>query len=415
MKKSLSIVTATITLISLLSGCDKDEIRADGKTISRYAVSVEQATANYEDDLQKCKSKKYDNLDWTNVCELQMPVLTECYDIQATAYYSKPSNKEAISAFVAQCEQHFGAEYKSDKIYFRANRDYAQSTETGNGMTYNAGVKLADFRAELENDDSILIYDFCYIDLENLNYLWGFTDSNPLWLCKGEAIRFLDYKYRPTSLLPSDLTDDYSYETFANNSDNLNKKYNLANGEYSFAEAVSFIENEFYPSDIDNLSCKVTTITPIQIKDDVYFYNMSFVPTWNNIPFDSNGEFEASDSNSANFFRYNAQALIVNKNEVDIAHRFSPLDIENFGEPIDRMLTLEKAADFASESLTKGVMFEVRSAELVYSGAKDNETNIASLCPTWRFILYNENDEKFYNVYIDAVSGECSHYSYSPL
>lgn len=413
MKRHISIILALFLALGL-TACDGRQ--DDGLT------PIGEVVDKFDEHFENCKTKEYANLDWTNANKTQVPQFTECYNIEVNEKFEPPSNKEAIAKFESYCKFYFGDDFDSDNIYFTSDSEFPNVVVEGHGMVYDrAGARLNDHRSVVENNDSITIKDYIYLNMEKYQYLWGAPLYYPMWLTKGAAITLSGDRYRPTGLLPIDLLSKYPYETFFNDGTIGDKTYKLYDGDYSIGEAIDYLVNDFYPSQpfdsMKKTSCSVRSVIAIKVKDDMYYYLMSFSPTWNSIPFDSTGEFTSNGGyDTYQYYSENTMALIAKKNDVDMAYCYVPGNIKEVGDPISRMLTLEDAADIASESLSGAVKFEVRSAELIYSGPLDRENpSKAYLHPAWKFTLFNTNDELWYNVYIDAVSGECSYYNYSPL
>ncbi len=397
---------------------DNKQTTVNGKVPSEYTVPISEVKSEYDKHFADCKSKEYINLDWSNTPKLEFPELTECRDIEVNYYYTKPSNKEALAQFENKCKQIFGEDYDSSKFFFSTrSKAFPKVDESGNGMTVeNAGSRVADFREELENNDDIELGWLTYVNLDKLHYLWGSADCNPVWVCKGHTIALTGIKYRPTGLLPCDLCGEYPTENFINDGTISDKTYKLVDGDYSIGEAIDYFKNEFYPTQPyginEGVSCKINSVSAIRLEDELYVYYLNFSPAYNGIPFDAIGEYTSSSA-SADRADYRSQAIISKKNYVDMAHRPAQPAVTEVGDVIDKILPLDKAADIASESLTQAVKFEVKTAELIYSGMNNRETYIDYLCPSWKFMLFNSNDNMFYNVYVDAVSGECTYFSYS--
>lgn len=415
MKKLLSIVS-TIAILLSLTACSTSKTEINGVTIHKQAVPISEVTGEFDKHFEICKSKEYINLDWTNTQKTQVPTFGECHNVEVSDVFERPSNKDAFAQFESLCQWYFGEDYDNSNVYFSADEFPSMPIE-GGGITYErGGTRLNDYRDKVENDDSILIYDYIYLDLEKKIYLWGTPVRQAIWVTRGAAITLSGRRYRPTGLLPADLLTEYPYETFFNDGTLSEKTYRLSDGDYSIGEAIDYFVNDYYlsqPFDNEGVSCAVRTVSAIKVKDDLFFYLLKFAPSWNSIPFDTRGEFVSSSYVPYQYYNFNCQAIIVKKNDVDMAYNYVPPTINEVGEPIDRMLTLDKAADIASESLSSAVKFEVRSAELIYTGPEDKETHIGSLHPAWKFTLFNTNDEMYYDVYVNAVSGECTYFSYS--
>lgn len=418
MKKFLCIILSASLILSL-SACESHKTKINGVLVHEDAVSVKQAIRGYDKQFENCKAKEYSNLDWTNARKFSVPQITECHNIDVTFYFDRPSNKEAIAKFVEYCKTYFGDDYDSGNVYFTDEAfSFPYATVEGNGMTFdNAGARVNDYREQIENDDSILINWLTYVDLDKFQYLWGAAYAYPIWMTRGKAIEMSGRKYRPMGLLPMDLLGEYPYETFFNDGTANDKTYKLSDGEYSIGEAIDFFINDFYRSqpfgNNEKISCAVRSVSPIKITDDMYYYLLRFTASWNGIPFDTAGEFTSNNYTKRHYYD-RGQAIISKNNDVDMAYGYAQPIVKETGDAIDMIIPFEKAADIASSCLTEAAIFEVRSAELIYSGTEqDEETHTNFLHPTWKFNLYNTNDDLFYNVYIDAVSGDTDYYSYS--
>lgn len=416
MKKILSIIFFASLLFSL-TACESRKTEINGVSVHKDAVPVKQAVSEYDEQFENCKSKEYVNLDWTNTQKFTMPQITECHNIEHTIKFERPTNKEAIANFEGYCKIYFGDDYNSDNVFFSDKAfSFPYAILEGNGMTFeNAGARVNDYRERIENDDSVEITDLIYVDLEKYLYLWGASFAYPKWMTRGYAIKMSGERFRPMGLLPMDLLTQYPSETFFNDGTINDKTYKLSDGECSISEAIDYFVDHFYTSqpfgNNEKISCVVRTVSPIQIKNDMYYYLLKFTSAWNGIPFDTIDEF--TSNNYKNYFKDHGQAIIAKKNDVDMAFGYAQPLIKEVGDAIDMILPLETAADIASEALSDAVKFEVRSAEFIYSGTDYvKETQTDRLRPMWKFTLYNTNDRFFYNVYIDAVSGESDYFSY---
>lgn len=68
-----------------------------------------------------------------------------------------------------------------------------------------------------------------------------------------------------------------------------------------------------------------------------------------------------------------------------------------------------------SNTLTKGVKFELQTIEFIYKGNYSDDYTTAHLEPSWKFVTRNPNDDLYYCVYVNAASEECSYISYKPF
>ncbi len=440
MKKILCIISTMAVMLSL-AACDNSTHNSSAaesgnstainsgeqsggtavnpKTKTHEAVvPVNVAADSFDNDFQKCKSKDYINLDWTNAKKTQTLSFTECHDIEVNFNAeNKQSNRDVILNFEKYCKFFFGEEYDSKYIGCSApDSNFKKTTLKRNGEDYFEHILINDHRQEFEADDTLDLGWITYLDPERNYYLWGSPETNPHWMDKGLAIEMTGKNFRPMGLIPSDLLREYPYETFYNDGTLDDKVYRLYDGEYSMRDAIDYFVNEFYPSlpynNADDLSCAVKSVSAVKITNDMYLYFFDISQTFNSIMFEYRGENSSSSPSSR--FTLMGGAIMAKKNDIDKFYIFTPY-VKEVGDPITEMLSLETAADIASENLSDIVKFEVLSAELIYSGDRNSESDIQYLKPTWLFKLVNTNDDLCYSVYVDAVSGECSYVSYQLL
>ena len=109
------------------------------------------------------------------------------------------------------------------------------------------------------------------------------------------------------------------------------------------------------------------------------------------------------------------EALMIKKNDIDAFVDLSFPNISEIEKPIENICTLEKAVNIMSNTLTKGVKFELQTIEFVYMGNYSDDYETAHLEPSWKFVTHNPNDDLYYCVYVNAASEECSYISYKPF
>ena len=106
---------------------------------------------------------------------------------------------------------------------------------------------------------------------------------------------------------------------------------------------------------------------------------------------------------------------MIKKNDIDAFVNLSFPDISEIEKPIENICTLENAVDIMSNTLTKGVKFELQTIEFIYKGNYSDDYTTAHLEPSWKFVTRNPNDDLYYCVYVNAASEECSYISYKPF
>ncbi|MCH5197034.1 MAG: hypothetical protein J1F28_09975 [Oscillospiraceae bacterium] len=404
-------------LAVLLTGCSNTQ---NNNNNNNNSIESNPITWDLGKELEIISSKEYVNLNFGSCPEARLPSLTECYNIKA--YYtgnSELTNAQKIEKFEEYCVYYFG-ECDPEYALFEP-QEYGSVPHEDleiNGISYSGHPKISDHKDKLESGEMELSY-FVYRNIEKNQYLWWLCETSlePHWFNRGQTLGIPgDGTNRVSSWIPSDLGEP-SFG-FSGNEITADKSFRLLDGELSVSGAVKFFEGEYFrslPFEVDDdISFSVHGVDVYNVSDDVCAFNILFTPAYKNIPLEYGGEY-ISYNNNDNYFTINGQALMIKKNDIDVALHFNPPVIEEVGEPIKELVSLESAADIVSEKLSQEVMFDVRSVEMIYRGKTDLETNTALLNPSWKFTLFNSNDGRFYNVYIDAVSGECSYYSYSPL
>lgn len=105
---------------------------------------------------------------------------------------------------------------------------------------------------------------------------------------------------------------------------------------------------------------------------------------------------------------------MVRSNDVDIVGAAYSLenacDIKTYTE----VISLKNAVEIISNNLSSNVIFNVQSVELIYTsipktdenGYIDIEDQSYANAPSWKFTMYNPNDQLTYVCYVDAVNGE---------
>lgn len=381
--------------------------------------SVKTVTGNYDADFELCKNADYVNLDWTSAGKCPVYSVSELYNIKSSDALASSEllPAEMLAKFKDYCHFYFG-EYQDEFLFFRPesydNETLSRAEDVEiNGVTYSGYPKISDYQDKLENG-SIKINFLVYRNIEKNQYLWwGF--AYPHWINKGDALSVLnDSQNKCSSWLPSDMGNPIA--RYYNDGSNDDVKYNLADGEMSIGEAIKYFSEEYpktLPFDIKP-EYSVKFVDVYKLTNDTYGYLLNTALQYNSVSFELLGEM-VTDSSAPLFYATDGQALIVRKNDVDVTVDCDPkTSIEPYGDPILNILSLKQAADTVSEKMTQNVKFNVISTDLVYHGTR-NEGNIAYLQPTWEFKLMNANDLMYYNVYVDAVTGECTYFRYSSV
>lgn len=402
------------------------------------AIDMKTATENYKSDFKQCKADGYPNLNFENAMAFPVEVIDKCRVLER-----KPSKeisqeieglyteKEKVEKLKEYCEFFFG-DYNEEYSGFDS---YDGGFDTRdeirvNGVRYTVFERISDHMEEIENEDFHINW-FVYIEPYKRNYLW-YTPSTmkyPFDLNKGGAATIL--KESGKGALPfMDGESEFAWEErvarYFNDGTNYDDvTYRLADGDYSIGEAIDYFTETFWealPFDPeDKQPYLVRYVDVYQMTDDTYAYFIRFSPIIGApIPLERVviGTYIApmdGASPEPNEFSISCQALMIKKNDIDMARDFQPLyGTHEAGEEITKIIPLKKAINIVSQKLTKNVNFNVVEVDLIYHGKNAPNSDTATvLRPTWLIRLYNPNDDNYYVTYVDAVTGDFSVYNYT--
>lgn len=387
---------------------------------SPSSSSTEKVSQDFLQEWENCISKDYPNLDFSSCLGARAPESDEYYRIEIQSdvdMWAGMSNKELLDRFEEYCRRYIG-EYDTDCMFVSAYElPYVDDFYDSNGILYRGRNKISDHRESIENEE-VNMYDLEYLNIETHQYLW-WDDSMavPHWINRGAAYELLnDPSIRVSSWIPSDIGAPDA--VYFNDGTYNDEKYMLSDGELSISEAIEYFTNEYFSSYAEppgeKYTFKVRTVEVYELSDGIYCYNIIYTPAWDLIPFEFMGEYY-SHGDTPHIFSKNCQALMVRRNDIDVIidPYFQPT--EEIGEPLTDIISVEAVMDIVSSSLSQSVVFEVITADLIYHGEYADDNKTAQLTPTWCIELLNTNDDLSYRLYIDAVSGKCSYFTYTPI
>lgn len=421
MKKFITILSTIILLSS--TGCSKSENESNVSGWSNSEITentitgdcnVKTATENYNADFESCQNTSYINLNWTDTGKCPVYPVSEIHDIECESVVgiAEMPQKEMLDKFKEYCLYYFG-ECLDDFAFFdtlETISDTPPSEVIVDGVSYRGYYKISDYKEKLENG-SLEINWLVYRNIEKNQYMWWGYGKYPHWINRGEAVTILNDNIRASSWLPSDMGEPIARYYNDGKSDDV--KYKLADGEVPIGEAIKYFTEE-YPKSLpyeDKTSYTVKYVDVFKIAEDTYGYLLWTSKLFDSVSFELGAEMVTNDS-VPDYYTINGQALMVRRNEIDVTLHCEPnTDVKETGEPLSNIISIKDAADIVSQKLSQNVLFDVQSTEFVYHGSRDSE-GVAHLKPTWRFVLHNENDSMNYNVYVDAVSGDCNYFSY---
>lgn len=393
-----------------LSACNVQETKDKFETEDLQTV-YDSFLADYE----KVKTKKYINLDFSN-SSAKLPQFVTCTNLNITVECQPTTNKDSLQKFEDYCGFFLG-EYIPEYALFSSSSEnivYNQSEDDGKYAWY---PKINNY-AEQIHSENIKINSLLYRDTDNSKYLWWNMSYNfPHWISNGEAYSYIKTEdTKISSWIPSDMENKVA--SYFNDGLHNDETYPLFNGDVSIGEAVNYFENDYLsslPYKVDeNFSINVSSIDVYNIKDDLYGYVFNFSTAWNGIPFDSRVETFSYQDTSYQYL-ISGEALMIKNKEIDTIVDLQFPNIKQDESIIQNICSLESAVEIMSNTLTNGVIFDVNSIEFVYKGDYSSDYKTAFLEPFWKFTIYNPNDTLFYCVYVNAVNGDCSYISYTPL
>ena len=388
-------------------------------------------TENFAAELNELKSNPHKNIDWTDAAiDYPLGEISECYAVKLMDDYEVHPEKvlpveEQLAQFERYCKTYLG-EYNSEFACFDTkNRELSDDGYTIDGIedeVFTAYPKIDEYKDKILNGEVVPVW-YLYVDNYRQMYLWWSAESMiyPHWYNKGTTLRMLDKYYKASSAIPTDLGEPVA--VYANDGAHNNESYHLLDGEVTVGEALDWFTNDYMKSlgviaDEDIQKSAVKQIEVYQITEDTYAYVFLFAPVINGIPCDYSGERSYrvyQGETSFTSITYCSQALMIKSNEIDWGIYISPQMYVTVGEPITEIISLKKAAENMSKSVSENILYKAKSVELVMTADRKKDKNAGKteenpLMPMWKFTLQNENDGFLYDFYIDAVSGTLGGY-----
>lgn len=427
--KLRNIFALAVAICLIISGCGSTTGISEGS--SEIVESIGDTTPlkivseNFAAELNELKSNPHKNIDWSNAA-IGYPLgeISECYAVKLMDDYEVQPEKvlpieEQLAQFESYCKSYLG-EYNSEFACFETkNRELSGDGYTIDGIedeVFADFPKIDEYKDKILNGEVVPVW-YLYVDHYRQMYLWWSAESMiyPHWYNKGTALHMLDKYYKASSAIPTDLGEPIA--VYANDGSHNNESYHLLDGDDTVGEALDWFSNNYMKSlgiaenDIEKPA--VRQIEVYQITEDTFAYVFLFTPVINGVPLDYSGEriFRISqDEKVFNSVTRSGQALMLKSGEIDWAIDISPEMYATEGEPITEIISLKKAADIMSESVSENILYKAKTVELVLTADKSAENPNPLLMPTWKITLQNDNDGFLYDFYIDAVSGTLGGY-----
>lgn len=432
--KLRNIFAFSVAICLIFSGCGNTTgISEESSEIVESigdTTPLKTVTENYAAELNELKSNPHKNIDWSNAA-IGYPFrgISECYAVKLMDDYEVHPEKvlpieEQLAQFEYYCKIYLG-EYNSEFACFDTkNRELSDEDYKIDGIedeVFTDFPKIDEYKDKILNG-SVQPTWYLYVDHKRQIYLWWSAESMiyPHWYNKGTALQMLDKYYKASSAIPEDLGEPIA--VYANDGSHNNESHHLLDGDVTVGEALDWFSNNYMKSlgiaenDIEKPA--VRQIEVYQITEDTFAYVFLFTPTVKGIPLDYTGERILRISQGENVFNSvtrSGQALMIKSGEIDWAIGCNPDMYTTVGEPITEIISLKKAADIMSESVSENILYKAKTVELVMTADRKKDKNAGKteenpLMPMWKFTLQNDNDGFLYDFYIDAVSGTLGGY-----
>lgn len=404
------IILTCCLIICLLSstGCKSSNKLETDKIHKQFAY-----------DIDELKKLKYDNLDLKNVAIKLPDNLNEIYKLKLDPddELSKMTNKDYIEDFKKQVAFLSPTEKFDDKyVTFQAEGSFQSDEDYPTLNKYKDQI--------LGDKINVRMLDYRSPNVYLCNFKHNVTI--PQRMNKGEGTRKVvpesKYKEAPDFYMGTWSFDSYAdkvIKKYANNGTHNEEKYNLSGEEVSIGDAINYFETKYYSTlpfqYHEVLKLVVSQIGVVKFDDGSYGYNLYATLSYNGMSFDRSG-FGTIEGNDG-YETFVMQAFMIKKDDIDFIYGMpDDMTIKKVDAPITSIVSIKDAIKLASTNLTKNVEFQVQNIDFIYQMKSEGEPNnneqlTLNAEPAWKLTCYNSNDQKFYMVYIDAVSGVVRYYS----
>lgn len=207
------------------------------------------------------------------------------------------------------------------------------------------------------------------------------------------------------------------FETIKTYPPDSDESYNLLDGKCKIKDAVQYFEkyvnNIPYPKN-NNLNTQVVEVDVLKVNDNTYGYYFITSKNYHGITFDYMRS--GTEMNTKSDYSYaGGNAFMIESNDIDIIYGYYKLQLMDSIKLYDKIISFEDALKTTSSSLTSEVRFEIKKIEFVYN-EKPYITNDGyiqtengeprNVSPSWKFTLFNPNDNKYYRCYVNAINGD---------
>lgn len=195
------------------------------------------------------------------------------------------------------------------------------------------------------------------------------------------------------------------------------ESFKLLDKEMPINQAVGFFENYInnlpYQRNNGLVNTVVERVEVLKLDSENFGYHFLTTREYGGIMFDrtNSGEVRRTNSKSEGYSHDLSIGDMIQSDEVEYVNGIERSNIIQNETKYDKIIPFETAIKDVRESLTDKVNFEIKDAELVYC-SKSPDTTYSSvegvifhIIPSWKFKLYNPDDNFDYVCYIDAVDG----------
>lgn len=421
-KKKLRSIVVVLSVL-LLTGCQEKPITseqsadsendsthennssitdAQGTTSDDEMWLIADYSSRFEDDVQVIKDKPYKNLDFSD-CVFRF---ADCGDSIALLQINEPENavSDAFSteAYRQQIEVQFElffpeAGFTDDAFYCNAESE----------SEYYPLVKDCYDRLL----DGTLPYTWFMYETDDIYAVWNKSDLVlPFRMSQGTARTLSGSDKALAVWLPAQSCT--LAETYLREEITPELSYDLWEGTVSIQEAMDYLEHDY----LEQIGCvtdfgiRAAEVGVFQVTPEIYGYNFYVSKTFGGVPFDmiKNMTGFSDSSDGKEYSRQMAEVFMIESDDVDTFMDIGVHKPYTITDEITEIVSLQRAVEIASQTMTNSVVFQVRQAELVYTAYYPEKGNYSTVIaqPEWKITAYNANDDLIYLVYVNAQNGE---------
>lgn len=448
MKHRLHLYLLLISLAVVFAGCGKkqnqqkqENVATSEQVVSLDRINIEAdpiAINSLSEDEIKEMINAYDNLKTREDFYINIPDRAPL--LEFVARWPEEEYRdfgEFYKEYLELFEYFFpGHELNKDVLYYYGSDSYKEYAEDDQGMLIPDGkgdfVLKNDYKLVKDSYDNLMsgkskAHELMYDEGERKSGPYG--EYIPYYnYTRFELNGFLGYglgTINSGKIAEMELESD-EFEFIGLYSPSSNESFKLADKEVAINEAVNYFENYInsvpYPEEA-NLETVVAVVWVYKVNEDAYGYFFSTTARNHGIIYDYEPRsmivYDGDDDFYQSFAGY---AFMMESDDVAFIEDYYRLTFMDDVKQYDNVFPFEEALKTVSDSLTDAVDFTVLRAELVYTLKSfigdDGYTVIddgfpRTVLPCWRLVMYNENDDKFYNCYVNALDGEFRYYAFT--